>query len=460
MYSRKVNRTEFANLLLEWKPGRKASRDLFRSQPDSPPSDGELWLCWSDEDKGADELPRLAILTDNGLADFFAWAITFLPGYRPLTSFIRVLPWTVYEAVRDQKPSGSDSNDSVLVSLILAETLTNGTGRGFVDALPMTAYETTYSYAASRALSLGYDENTLPYIYKGWQSARELDPRGRRLPGDLLLGIWSLIPQILKNGRSKVFSGDNGMTFDLLRACEEISERGQISIHSLQRLSNGRVPPHLFMEAVKTPREQRVVAFESTIRQLAFGPTAEPAINFVVGYLASLVSDGSLEHSHLVFPIQAQFPTAMLWYGMCAALSPSSRVLTDYGHLGLRILRMLERDSSLMTPPTCDISLAELEVILRGQPRSRGFRQTHASSLRIELAPGVTTLTRSIGNHSTVEQPGLFGEELRQPSVEAERLKDLVYSLRNSLSLAESILSNTNNPNGGGDTQSRSKRKR
>ena len=458
MYSRKVNRTEFANLLLEWRPGQKISRELFRSQPDLPPSEGEVWLCWADEESGADELPRLAILADNNLADFFAWAITFLPSYRPLTSFIRVLPWTVYESSRDQKASRSDTSNPVFVSLILAETLTYGAGRGFVDSLPMAAYETTYSYVASRAMCLGYDANTLPYLFKGWQSAREHDPRDRRLSADLLLGIWSIIPLILKNGRGRSFSSESGMPVDLLRACEEISEHGQISIQSLQRLSHGRVPPHLFIEVVKTPREQRVVAFESTIRQLAFGPTAEPQINFVVGYLASLISDGSLEHSHLVFPIQAQFPTAMLWYGMCAALSPSSRVMTDYSHLGLRILRMLDRDLNLMTPPTCDISLPEFEVMMRGQPRSRGFRQTHASSLRIELIPGVTTLTRSIGNQIGIEQPGLFGEETRQQNVEAERLKELVYALKKSLTLAESIISN--NASGDGDTQARSKRKR
>ena len=359
-----------------------------------------------------------------------------------------------------QKPPPSDSKNSVLVGLILAETLTNGASRGFVDSLPITAYETTYSYAASRAISLGYEETILPYIFKGWQSARELDTRARRLPGDLLLGVWSLVPQILKNGRSRKFSGESEMILDLLRACDEISERGQLSIHSVERLAHGQVPTHLFMEAVKIPREQRVVAFESAIRQLSLGATADPSINFVVGYLASLVNDGSLEHSHLVFPIQAQFPTAMLWYGMCAALSPSSRILTDYGHLGLRILRMLGRDGNLMAPPTCDISLTELEVMLRGQPRSRGFRQTHASSLRIEIAPGVTTLTRSIGHQSTVEQPGLFGEETRKPSLETERLRELVYSLRNSLAQAESILSNSNSSVGGGDSQSRSKRKR
>ena len=45
-------------------------------------------------------------------------------------------------------------------------------------------------------------------------------------------------------------------------------------------------------------------------------------------------------------------------------------------------------------------------------------------------------------------------------NVEGDRLKELVYSLKNSLSLAESILSRTNNPDEGGSAQARSKRKR
>jgi hypothetical protein len=150
----------------------------------------------------------------------------------------------------------------------------------------------------------------------------------------------------------------------------------------------------------------------------------------------------------------------MLWYGVCASLSPGTRVLTDYGHLGVRILRMIERHEDVMSPPTCDISLAELEVMLRGQPRSRTFRQTHASSLRVELAPAITTLIRSIGHQSLPEQPGLFGEEMRQSVLEADRLKDLILTLRKSLSVAESILLTNSNPIAGEEPQSRTKRKR
>jgi hypothetical protein len=366
-----------------------------------------------------------------------------------------------FASMRDLKSPRPTEKSAVSIGIILAEVLTNAVGRGFIDSLPMTAYETTYSFVASRAIALGYDEAILGYVSRGWQSVRELgENRGRKLPADLLLNVWTVVRFLAIGERARsTFSNQPGATVDILRACDEISERGHLGMYSLERLSRGRVHPQLFADTARIPREQRVIAFESAIQHLNFGPPGDPAIDFVVGYLASLVGDGSLEHAHLVFPLQSRFPTAMLWYGVCASLVPSTRVMTDYGHLGVRIWRMLERYEHLLSPPNCDISLAELEVILRGQPQSRAFRQTHASSLRVELAPGVSTVIRPIGNQPVTEQTGLFGEESRQPMVEAERLKELVYSLKSSLSVAESLLSKANTSNGG-EASSRSKRKR
>src|ERR1043165_5289583 len=113
MHSRRITRTDFANLVLAWKPGQKFGRDLFGSMPDSPPYGEMLWLCWADENDGGSELPRLVIVADDGLADFLAWATTYLPTYRPLTSFFRVLPWSIYAATHNQKMSLPENKRSV-----------------------------------------------------------------------------------------------------------------------------------------------------------------------------------------------------------------------------------------------------------------------------------------------------------------------------------------------------------
>jgi len=462
MQCSRLSRIEFGALLTERKPGQEDFPNFRQDQPESPPLKSEMWVCWSVDKNRADELPRIVVVADEVLEDFFAWAITFLPNYRPLTSFLRVLPWSVFSELQKRKAPRVFENRSVLIGLILGETLTNATGRGFIESLPLTAFESTYSYAIGRAIALGFDDFLLPYISAGWQSARKFgEQRGRRMSPEFLESVWGVV-LLLAGDRSSnrgVFRQTERIG-ELLQACEEISARGQLSTSALERLSLGRISPLLFVDAMRLPREQRVVAFERAMQDLATSPTSEPGINFVVGYLASLVGDGSLEHAHLVFPLQAQFPTAMLWYGICAALPPTTRVLLDYGHLGLRILRLLDRKDDILDTPYCDISLSELEIMIRGEPRSRSFRQAHASFLRVELAPCITTVIRSIGVQGSTEQPGLFTEEGRQTNLETDRLRELVFTLKSGLSLAETLLTKSNDPNGGGEAESRHKRRR
>lgn len=461
MFSRKLTRTEFGALMMERRGEQAAFRYYTEAQPEAPPVGGDLFVCWPDEKSTTTELPRLVVIEDNMVEDFFAWAITFMPAYRPLTSFLRVLPWTVFSQVR--KTNGFHfEHRAAWIGLILGETLTNATGRGFMDSLPLTAFESTYSYAISRSMALGFPEPLTPYILRGWHSAREFgERRGRRLSPELLDSVWDVLFSLgNRQGLRTNYPVRSERFVSLVRACEEISERGQISSATLTRLAEGRFMPQFFEDSMRLPREQRVVAFERAMHQLGMGPTTEPTVNFVVGYLASLVGDGSLEHAHLVFPLQSQFPTAMLWYGICSSLAPTTRVLTDYGHLGVRLLRLLERPDHFLNPPTCDIALQELEVIFRGQPRSRGFRQTHASSLRIELAPCVTTLIRFLANQSPSDQPGLFGDEGRRAPIESERLRELIHTLKNSLTLAESLLPKPNSLDDPESSPSRSKRRR
>jgi hypothetical protein len=130
----------------------------------------------------------------------------------------------------------------------------------------------------------------------------------------------------------------------------------------------------------------------------------------------------------------------MLWYGICAGLSPKNRIQTDYNHLGLRIQRWLSRSDSLLSHPACDISIHELVVLLRGDLKSRNFRQTHSSFLRIEIVPLVTTVVKWPARHTTSGQMNLFASDERpQMAGGADRLSDLIRSLRSSLALAEGL---------------------
>jgi hypothetical protein len=438
-----LNRTDFASLLSEGGAISSLPMPPRMGQPGFPPEAHGLWVCWDDKTPASgNSLPALVIVSDEDLTDFFAWAVTFLPAFRPLTSFLRVLPWTVFSLAKARERTTAPSLNAALVGGILGEKLTNATGRGFIESLPLTAFESTYSYAMSRTLLTGLNPKILQYVSDGWHNAREFtEQRTRRIPPDALESVWSVVLRLAGERQTQPSQAATKDQVTLVvEACLEIRDGGNISSFNWHRLSGGLINNSAVADTMNSTKEHRVDAFEHMVKILSKNVSDELSTGFLVGYLASLVSDGSLEHSQLIFPLQERLPTAMLWYGICAGLLPKSHILNDYAHLGLRILRSLNREDNLLSTPGCDLSLPELEVLLRGDQRSINFRQTHASFLRVELAPMVTTVLRWPGRQGASGQLGLFSGDERQTPAEMDRLRELVTTLRSSLSLAESLL--------------------
>jgi hypothetical protein len=459
-----INRSDFASLLGEVDGRRQRIPETVRhGKPQDSPAKGELCVCWDDQPSQEDALPVLIVLSDTELNDFLAWAVAFLPMFRPLTCFFRVIPWTIFTLVDERKPIEHLENATALIGAILGETLTNATSRGFMDSLPLTAFESTYSWVMSRSLIVGLNPKILSYVSEAWHTMRDLTAQtNRKIPPESLERVWSVLLRLTNKDQDLRVKTSRDHPLGLIEeACLEIQHSGRISDSNWDRLSEGRISNAAIAESMSSTKERRVETFESVVRNLLRTQSGEFSTSFLVGYLTSLVSGGSLEHSQLIMPLQGELPSAMLWYGVCAGLLPDNRILTDNSHLGLRIVRLLRRNETLMSPTYADISLAELEVVLRGEPRSRGFRQSQSSSLRVELAPMVTAVMRSPSRTSANnDQLGLFGSEDRPVSLEADRLRELVVAMRGTLSIAESLLGSKEAPSGVASSQYRGKRRR
>lgn len=465
MKYRTLSRSDFASLLSDEEARKLPIASFFRpGTPERSPMKAELHACWDEERATEGELPGLVLVPDEELSDFLAWAVTFLPMFRPLTSFLRVIPWTLFSLVQDRKPAANVEQGTVLVGTILGEALANATNRGFIDSLPLTALESTFSWVMSRGLAVGLNPKALAYVSGGWNAMRDLGGQSnRRIAGEPVESVWSVLLRLASNKDGGTGHARRDDPLGLIEeACLEIRRSGRISSFNWDRLSGGRISNSSIADAMNSTKERRVEIFESAVEQLLTTRAEKSSTSFLVGYLASLVSGGSLEHAHLIFPLQGELPSAMLWYGLCAGLLPDRCILRDYNHLGLRLLRLLQCKADLTSPPHCDISLAELEIILRGEPRSRGFRQSHSSSLRVELAPMVTVVMRPPPRApgAAPDQLGLFGAQERPISLENDRLRELVISLRSTLSLAESLLNSKGASLGSQPSQYRGKRRR
>src|SRR5260221_3269656 len=183
----KLNRADFASLINEAAVGGSRPPRLHVGQPDCVPESHSLWACWNEESPREDWLRTLIVVGDQDLTDFLAWAVTFLPAFRPLTAFARVLPWAVFSLVQERQQASPSDLNGVLIGGILGETMTSATGRGFIESLPLTAYESTYSYAVSRTLLMGFSQKILQYVSDGWQDARQFTEQPARTmpPEDL-----------------------------------------------------------------------------------------------------------------------------------------------------------------------------------------------------------------------------------------------------------------------------------
>lgn len=436
----KLTRSDFAQLFAIRARKRDLPSGLRFGEPEFAPEPRNLWACWSDSPSQDDDLPRLIVVADDDLNDFLAWAVTFLPNIRPLTAFVRILPWSVFEMARSRPSELASGILPVLAGATLGEAMMHAVGRGFIEALPLTAFESTFSATLGRALMRGFSSELIQHAGMNWRFARQLteQPTRRAIP-EALDDVWSII---LKVSDRRFFRPDFSSRLEAIcEGCDELRRTGSLSSFTWHNISQGRMSNFSAADAMSASKERRVEVFETAAAELMQNSSDQFSASFLVGYLASLVSGGSLEHAPLVFPLQERLPMVMLWYGICSAFLPDTRVLTDFSHLGLRIVRAMGGHEELLALPNCDIAVAELEVLLRGDPRARSFRQTHASFLRVEVAPNVTTTMKWPGRPATSGQMALFAGEENQQGSQTVHIQELVNGLRASLSLAERMLS-------------------
>ena len=157
-------------------------------------------------------------------------------------------------------------------------------------------------------------------------------------------------------------------------------------MRSWRLLADVGVLPHQPLAELRGPREQRVRAFERILK----GPNRSDALtsSFLAVLLADQISPGSFEHVDLLLPYLNQFPTALIWYGLCAGLHPDSEVQQVGNCLGRRLVRDLLASDPILSRPKYDIAVSELEVHLdREEPLE--FRTASQNHIAVELLPGV-----------------------------------------------------------------------
>jgi hypothetical protein len=357
--------------------------------PDAPIHDGELSIVW-DCYPSSNELPSLIVIPTERHRDFFAWTSTYFPTYKPFTAFFRVVDSTRiprYSSISDSPRL--DSFEASCIGLIIGEALTLAADSGIKTPLSVIGCSSTLSYSLARTMALGMIPDQTEKIVINWSIARKLiEQTERKLDSLSIKSVWEVLVAVYMNKNNVSLN----VPTEIVEACSQIKEKGWILDNTWGALTKNVENLVNAQEKMKAPREDRVRFFEKITASDFTSDTVHPNVRaFIYGYLASLIGPGSLAYSDLLTQHVPRHRTVLLWYGLCAGLIEKNEVLGSFNVLGRRLLRDLLRNESLMTPPSADISVSELEVLLGPKFGDLDFRTFSSSYINIELFPFVST---------------------------------------------------------------------
>ena len=380
---------------------RKLLLDIFSRQSPPPHLTGfvdpnrdlvhlsdELLLLWASEPKPApqsgDYLPDAIVVQPKQMREFLAWITTVAGGYRPFTAFIRIIdPQYLQHAIEPKEPS-LGAFENAVAGLIIAEALTLAGPQRSLSALSLLPCESTYSYSFARALALGYARDGDDPIAAPFGLARKLTRQpARKLSDELLSTTLKVLSGLASDTKTANHPGD--IPPFIWETCRELQSEREVT-RSWRLLADAGVLPNQLLAELRGPREQRVRAFERILK----GPNRLDVLtsSFLAGLLADQISPGSFEHVDLLLPYLNQYPTALIWYGLCAGLHPDSEVQQVGNCLGRRLVRDLLASDPILSRPKYDIAVRELEVHLdREEPLE--FRTASQNHIAVELLPGV-----------------------------------------------------------------------
>ena len=351
---------------------------------DIPVNHTGIIAYWQDDPQRRWTLPDGVILRTEDIEDFIAWVATYLP-VRPFTAYCRVLDPRVVRYFANARPASFTPLENCFLGIILAEC---AKGIGLVDGsgeLSLIESAGTLSFSLTRAVALGLEADAARWIGGQWEKARALIP-GRRKTDDTssVLRVFSLV-RALGSSPASVPEEDR----IILSCAQEIADKGEIQHDSWSKLTSWSPQLSRLSEIQGLPRESRIQVLRKAADLISDERNGRAA--FVIGYLGSAVAPGSFEHYRTVLELESKFAGALLWYGMCAGLYRRSDLQFFSEGLGRRIARELERVDSIYSRPYCDVSVSELEVLLRAA-RLPALRLGSFGTIEIELAPCVTTV--------------------------------------------------------------------
>lgn len=361
----------------------------------------EVMLVWRDEPRAAGNLPNVILVEQRKVRDTLAWTATYLPDCRPITAFVRVTDAKTFSnAIKWQSAPSLGVVEGACLGLIVGETAAYTNRRIPASSLSPNACASTLSFALARALAVGYKGTEVHHLRDAWLAVRTITGQAElRAQPSVLNAPWSAIFALSSKDLSLPREYQEQLPKDVLTACFQCLEIGHVGTDMWQSLTKGLKYVADLIGSMDDSREERVKAFEKAVLEVLKRRSRKPVVEaFLIGYLASRISPGTLDHLDLLSRYALSMPEAFLWYGLLAGLSSRNGIQNFSGGLGRRVLRELLRRESILDRPRADIAEVELRVLSESHREDPGIRGSFPGYLDVELAPCVNSLVRLKGS--------------------------------------------------------------
>ncbi len=327
------------------------------------------------EERNRKTFPDIIVVDTRHMQEFYAWASTYVPHWSPLSSCIQVverqhLGEEVICPTRESVPSRFFRG---LVCLIVGELLYEwrlANGRAEPNLLSLRS---TFSYAATCALlSKRYCLSDL--LAKWFRAQHLLQVNPRKVEFKTLKSVWSPIFALVE---SRVILEDSETAFKELA--------GLVSRESQRKLFGDNVISTT--SEMRKRREDVVVELQRFISATKLDENIEC---FGVARIASKMSTSPLSHFDVLGDMISSEPRALLWYSFMSGL-----LATDAASLSIeRLLFQLEGDLRSTPNLRPDVSLEELDVLIRPKNQLPEWVGTGARFINVELECGICSSFR------------------------------------------------------------------
>ena len=407
--------------------------------PTISPKGDDLYLLWESDPRPRGVPPSVVVVADGRLRDFLAWVSTYLTSHRPFTAFFRVIEFCVLADLGvNAAPPSLNGLEQACVGTIVAEASLLSLAHGKLTTLTLPNCSGLLSYALTQALALGANLQKIEGVREEYLRARKLSDYPYIIDVATVDEIYRILFELREKGSGKSLFSPRSLS-PLTDACWDISGSGKVSGGLWNQLTNGAEELRDAQDRMQGTREERVLYFQRSAVDASMGLSDSRVRNFVIGYLASLIAPGSLAHIDLVMKNVPSLPTAALWYGMCAGLHKKNDLLASYNVLGRRLLRDLLRHEPLHAPPTCDIAVAELQILQEGNGESPQFPRIASNRILVELEPFINVLLgwgkRQEGVQTGAAPSPLFTSQRES----AQLLKELESHLQSALEIQREL---------------------